>query len=110
MQCGRIQTSGEGTSARRHDQVVCSCQSRDTVQKDDNVLFVLHKTLRALDKHLGHPLMMLRQLVKSRVDDFHILTADRLLDIRYLFRAFVNQKHKKMHFRIISQNRERYFL
>ena len=54
--------------------------------------------------------MVFRKFIKCRIDHFHIGAFDGLLDIRYLLRAFVDQKNKKMHLRFCLLHGERHFL
>ena len=65
---------------------------------------MFNQTLCALDHHLRHPLMVVRQLVKSGVDHFHIVPADGFLHIRYFLRALVNEQNQHVHVRIGAQN------
>lgn len=70
---------------------------------------MLYQTLRTLDHHLGYPLVMFRQLVKCRVDYFHIWSRDCFPDIGYLLRTLIDQKNQKMHVRLSFLNRECHF-
>ena len=100
MQRRRIQTAGQGPSAGGNRQVVSSGQSRDAVQKNHHILFVLHQTLCPLDDHLGYPLVVLGQLVEGGIDNLHILALDGLLDIGNLLRPLIDQQNDQMHVRM----------
>ena len=110
MQRRRIQTTGQRSSAGRNCQVVRPRQSCDTVDKNGHILFMLYQTFCPLDHHLRYPLMVFRQLIKGRIDHFHILSANSFLDIRHFFWPFIDQQNDQMHLRIIAQNRLRRFL
>ena len=109
MQGRRIQTTGKGTSARRYNKVVGSCKSGNTVKQNDNIFFMLNKTFCTLNQHFGHSLMVIREFIEGRIDDFHIFPADCFLNIGYFFRTFIDQKNKQMHLRVVSQNGESHF-
>ena len=110
MKCCRIKTTGQGSSARWNNQVVCSCQTGNAVQKDHNVLFVLNQTFCTLDHHLWHTFMMLRKLIKGRINNFHIIPFNGFFDVGYFFRTFIDQKDQKMDLRIILPHRKRHLL
>ena len=104
MQRGRIKTAGQSTPAGRNYQVIGSCQTGNAVQKNHHILSVLHQTLRPLNHHFRYTLVMIRKLVKSRINHFHIMPFNGLLNIGNLLGTFVNQENNQMHLRIISLN------
>ena len=104
MQSCRIKTTGKCSSAWWNSQIVCPCQSCDTVNKDCNVFFMFYQTFCSFNSHLRHPFVMFRLLIKRRIDDFHVIPANRFPDIRYFLRAFINQKNDQMHIRAVSKN------
>ena len=106
----RVKTSGKSTSAGGHNHIVGSGKSGDAVQQNHHILLMLHQSLGTLNDHLGHSLMMLRQFIKGRIDDLHILTDDGLLNVRYLLRSLVDQKNQHMHLGVGVKDRLRHFL
>ena len=71
---------------------------------------MLYQALRPLDHHLRHTLVVLRQFIKRRVDDFNIVSLDGLLDVRYLLRTLVDQQDQQMDLRIIPPYGQRHLL
>ena len=65
---------------------------------------MLYQSFGTLYYHLRYSLMMLRKLIKGRVDNFHIFTLNCLLDIGNLFRTFIDQQDDHMHIRIAVDN------
>ena len=63
---------------------------------------MLHQTFGPFNYHLGYPLMTVRQLVKGRIDNFHIGAHNGLPYVRNLLRALIYQKNHQMHVRIIG--------
>ena len=47
---------------------------------------------------------MLRLLVKRGIDHFHIVTTDRLFDIRHFLRTLVDQQNDQLHLWVILKN------
>ena len=62
---------------------------------------MLYQTLRALDDHLGHTFMALRQLIEGRIDHLDIVPYYGLFDIGNLLRALIDQKDDHVHIRMI---------
>ena len=105
MQRRRIQTAGQRSSTRRNGQVVRPGQPGDAVQQDHHVPLVLYQTLSTLDHHLRHPFVVLRQLIKGGIDDFHIISLDGFFDIRYFLRPLIDEQDHQMHLRAVCQDR-----
>ena len=66
---------------------------------------MLYQTFRPLNHHLRHPLVVLRQFIKSRVNNLHIISRNGFPDIGHFLRALVNQQDDQVHIFIILQNR-----
>ena len=104
MKCSRVKTSGKSSSAWRNDQVIGSCQSGDGIQKDHNILLMFYKAACTLHNHLRYTLMMLRKLIKCRIDNLYIRSLYCFLDISNLLWTLVNEKNDQMHVLVILQN------
>ena len=100
-QCPRIQTAGERAPRGRNHQVVGPGQTGDGVQQHHHVLPQLHQPLGALQHHLGDPGVVLRGLVKGRVDH---LALDGALHVGHFLRALVDQQHDQVNLGIVGDN------
>ena len=65
---------------------------------------MFYQTLCSLNYHLRHMLMMFRQFIKCRINDFYIFSFDGFLDICYFLWSFVNQKYDDVNLRIVDFN------
>ncbi len=110
MKCGRVETTGQGSSGWRNNEIIGTGQAGDGVEKDGDILALLHKALRAFNGHLGHALMMLWKLVEGRINDCHETALNLLLHIRDLLWPLINEKNEKMHLRFVLDNGLRHLL
>ena len=65
MERRRVETARKRTSGRRYHEIIGTRETGDGVEQDGDILALLHETLRPLDGHLGHPLVVLRNLVEG---------------------------------------------
>ena len=65
---------------------------------------MFYKTLRTLDDHLGYPFVVLREFIKRRINNLHLISFDGFFHIRYFLRPLINQKHQQMHVRMVLCN------
>ena len=65
---------------------------------------MLYQSARTFHNHLGYSLMMLRKLIKGRIDNLHIVSPDCFFDICNFLRTFIDQQNDQMHIRIVSKN------
>ena len=104
MQCRRIQTSGQGSTGCRNHKVISSRKSCNGIQKDGNILSLLHQPLGSLDRHLRNSLVMLRKLIKGGVNDLHHTAFNLLLHVRNFLRTLINEENEQMHLGLIPYN------
>jgi len=69
VQGDRVDTAGEGTTGRRHCQVIGACQAGDAIQQQKDILPALHHALRLLQRQLGNAGLILNRLIKGGGDD-----------------------------------------
>ena len=97
QRCG-VQAAGQRAPAGRFHEVVGSCQARDGIHQDDDVLAVLHEPLRSCEHHLRHFHVVGRLLVERRIDD---LPLDLALHVRDLLRPLVDQQHDELRVHVL---------
>ena len=61
-----VDTTREDLTRRRNDRVVCTCETRDRVEQNDNIAFVLDKAFRFLDDHVSDLNVARRRFVECR--------------------------------------------
>ena len=99
--CVRIHTAREHFARRRNHGVVRTRQTRDRIEQDHHVALMFHQALGFFDHHLGDLHVTRSRLVEGRADHF---AAHRTLHVRDFFRAFVDQQHDQVHFRVIGRD------
>ena len=73
-------------------------ETRDGIEKDDDILLVLHEALGFLDHHLRDLDVPIGRLVERRADHF---AAHVPLHVRDFFGPLVDEEYDEMHFRMI---------
>ena len=71
---------------------------------------MLYKTAGTLHYHLRYTLVMLRKLIKGRIDNLYIRSLNGFLYVCYLLRTLIDEKNDQMHIFIIFQDRLGYIL
>ena len=97
----RIKTTRQSPSARCHAEIVCSGKSGDRIKKNRYFLLMLYQTARTLNYHLRNTSVMLRKLIKCRINNFNIIPLDFFLDIGNLLRTFIDQQNDQVHGRVV---------
>ena len=65
---------------------------------------MFNQTLCTLDHHLGNSFVMLRQLIKGRIDYFYIISDNGFLDVGNFLRTLVDQQNDQVHIWVISKD------
>ncbi len=103
MESRRIQTAGKRPSAGGNGKIVSPGQTGDAVQKNGHILTVLHQTFRPLNHHLGDAFVVLRQLVKGRIDDLPFSpTMASLISVTSSGRSSI-KKNDQMHVPVVTE-------
>ena len=66
---------------------------------------MLYQTARTLNYHLRNASVVLRKLVKCRINNLNVIAFDFFFDIGNFLRTLINQKNDQMHGRIVLKNR-----
>ena len=94
-----VDAAGERPAGRRQGQVVGARQARDGVQQDDHVAAGLDLALGDLERHLGHPGVVLGRLVEGGADD---LALDRAAHVGDLLRALADERDHEQDLRVVG--------
>ncbi|EAP77972.1 hypothetical protein ISM_06745 [Roseovarius nubinhibens ISM] len=98
LQRVRIHTTGQNLARGRHNSVKRPTKSCDRIEKDNNISFMLDKTLGLFDHHFRHGHVARGRFVKGRADHFAL---HRPLHIRHLFGTFVDQQNDEIAFGMV---------
>ena len=85
-----IDTARQNLPGTRNDGVVGASQTRNRIQKDDDVFLAFGQTLGFFDDHFGHLHVACGRLVERTGNHF---AAHGALHLGHFFRTFVNQEH-----------------
>ena len=62
---------------------------------------MFYEAFCSLKNHFRHPLMMVGELIKSRIDDLHVLSLHRFLKICHFLRSLIDEQHDQLNLFII---------
>ena len=57
---------------------------------------MFYQALCSLKHHFRHSLVMIRKLIKRRIDDLHVLSLHRFFKIRHFLGSLVNEQYDQL--------------
>ncbi len=102
MQGIGIHTAGQHLAGAWHDRIIGTAETRDRVEKNDNIMFVLDQAFGFFNNHFSNLHVACRGFIKGRTNHFAL---NRALHIGHLFRPFIDQQNEQIDFRMVVGNR-----
>ena len=101
MQCIGVHTTGKNLAGSRRYSVVCTGQTGNGVEEDDNIVSAFYQSLGFFQYDSGDLHVAFCRFVEGRSDDFCV---DAACHVGYFFRTFVNEQHDHVDFRMVGCN------
>ena len=99
MKCICIHTTGKNFTGCRRYCIVCTSQTSNRIKEDNYVVTTFYQTFCLFQYDTCNFYVAFCRFVESRSNYFCINAARHVC---YFFRAFVNQQHNHVNFRVVG--------